>query len=74
MFFSSEPILTKKKRYSSHKKDNFVMNYSPSCCSKPVKHSFIFGTLIEIFLMKSESFLSLHRQQGNYHGQGTETQ
>ncbi len=32
-----------------------------------------FGTQIKIFLMKSVSFLTLHRQQGSYHGQGTET-
>ncbi len=31
------------------------MNYSPSCRSKPVRPSFIFGTQIKIFLMKSES-------------------
>uniref|UniRef100_A0A8C1XL90 Arrestin red cell n=1 Tax=Cyprinus carpio TaxID=7962 RepID=A0A8C1XL90_CYPCA len=31
--------------------------------SKPVRPSFIFGTHIKIFLMKSESFLTLHRQQ-----------
>ncbi len=33
--------------------------------------SFIFGTQIKIFLMKSESFLTLHRQQRNYHVQGS---
>ncbi len=32
-----------------------------------------FGTQMKIFLMKSVSFLTLHRQQGSYHGQGTET-
>ncbi len=31
-------------------------------------------TQIKIFLMKSESFLALHRQQHNYHIQGPETQ
>ncbi len=36
--------------------------------SKPVRPSFIFGTQIKIFLMKSESFLTLHRQQGYYMG------
>jgi len=30
----------------------------PSCRSKPVSISFIFGMQIKIFLMKSESFLS----------------
>ncbi len=37
-----------------------VINYSPSCHSKLVRPSFIFGTQIKIFLMKSERFLSLH--------------
>ncbi len=34
--------------------------------------SFVFGTQIKIFLMKSESFLTLYRQQRSYYGQGTE--
>ncbi len=55
---------------SSPKKENSVINYSPSCRSKPIRPSFIFRTHIKIFLMKFESFLTLHRQQGNYHGQG----
>ncbi len=45
---------------------NYVINYSPSCRSKPLRSPFIFGTQIKIFLMKSESFLTLHRQQWNY--------
>ncbi len=49
-----------------------MINYSPSCHSKPVRSLFIFGTQIKIFLMKSESFLTLHRQQGSYYVQGTE--
>ncbi len=32
----------------------------------PVRPSFIFGTQIKIFLMKSKSFLTLHRQQCNW--------
>jgi len=48
------------------------MNYSPSGRSKPIRPSFIFGTLIKTFLMKSKSFLTLHRQQGNYHVQSPE--
>ncbi len=36
------------------------------------RRSFIFGTQIKIFLMKSESFLTLHRQQKNYYNQGPE--
>ncbi len=35
----------------------------PHVVSKPVRPSFIIGTQIKIFLMKSESFLTLHRQQ-----------
>ncbi len=49
------------------KKINSVINYSPSCQSKPVKPSFIFGTQIKIFLMHSESSLTLYRQHGYYH-------
>ncbi len=49
-----------------------VINYSPSYHSKLVRPLFIFRTQIKIFLMKSESFLTLHRQQGSYHVQGPE--
>ncbi len=42
------------------------------CRSKPVRHLFIFRTRIKIFLMKSKSFLALHRQQRNWHVQGPE--
>ncbi len=49
------------------KNENSIINYSPSCRSKPIRHLFIFTTQIKIFLMKSESFLTLHRQQWNYH-------
>ncbi len=52
------------------KNENYVINYSPSCPSKPVRPSFIFRTQIKIFLMKSKSFLTLHRQQWNFHVQG----
>ncbi len=54
------------------KKKNSVINYSPSCRSKPVRTLFILGTQIKIFLMKSESSLTLHR--GSYHDQGTEAE
>ncbi len=57
----------------SPKNENSVINYSPSCCSKPVRPLFIFGTQIKIFLLKSESFLTLYRQQHNYHVQGPES-
>uniref|UniRef100_A0A673KNV9 Target of myb1 like 2 membrane trafficking protein n=1 Tax=Sinocyclocheilus rhinocerous TaxID=307959 RepID=A0A673KNV9_9TELE len=50
---------------SSPKNENSVINYSPSCRSKPVRPSFIFRTHIKEFLMKSESFLTLHCQQWN---------
>jgi len=43
--------------------EDSAINYSPSCRSK----NFIFGTQVKIFLMKSESFLSLHWQLHNYH-------
>ncbi len=36
-------------------------------------HKFIFRTQIKIFLMESERFLILHRQQGSLHDQGPET-
>ncbi len=36
------------------------------------RHLFIFGTNIKIFLMKSNNFLTLQRQQRSYHIQGTE--
>ncbi len=36
------------------------------------KTIFIFGTQIKIFLMKSKSFLTLHKQQRNYNTQGPE--
>ncbi len=42
------------------KNENSVINNSPSSCSKPVRPSFIFRNQIQIFLMKSESFLTLH--------------
>ncbi len=45
------------------KNENSVSNYSPS--SFPVRPSFIFRTQIKIFLIKSESFLTLYRQQQN---------
>ncbi len=54
------------RRDSSLKNENFVINYSPSCRLKPVRPSFIFRTQIKIFLMKSERFLTLHRQQHNW--------
>ncbi len=72
-WFSTETDVNKKQKLKSivHPKNtNSVINYSPSCCSKPVRPSFVFGTQIKIFLMKSESFLTLHRQQGSNHVQG----
>jgi len=36
---------------------NYIIIFSRSCRSKPVRHSFIFRTQIKIFLMKSERFL-----------------
>ncbi len=57
---------------SSKHWNSSVIDYPLSCCSKPVRPSFIFWTQIKIFLMKSESFLTLHRQQRSYHLQGPE--
>ncbi len=51
----------------SSKNENSLINYSPSCHSKHVRPLFIFRSQIKIFLMKSESFLALHRQQWNWH-------
>ncbi len=45
---------------------NSVIIYLPSCGSKPVIPLFIFGTQIKLFLIKSKSFLTLHRQQWNW--------
>ncbi len=55
-----------------HPKKKIVNNYTPSCHSKPVRHLFVFGTQIKIFLIKSERSLTIHRQQGSYHVQGPE--
>jgi len=49
------------------KNANSFINYSPSCRSKPLRLLFIFGIQMKVFLMKSESFLSLHWQLRNYH-------
>jgi len=57
-----------------HPKMKIVINYSPSCRSKPVRPLFIFETQIKIFLMKAVlwSFFIPHRKQHNYHIQGPE--
>jgi len=44
----------KKERVSSPKNEISVINYSPSCRSTPIRPSFIFGTQIKIFLIKSD--------------------
>ncbi len=65
---SKYSICEKKKcgsficRDSLPKNENSLINYSPSFHSKPVTPLFIFGTQIKMFLSKSESFLTLHRQ------------
>ncbi len=43
----------------------------PHVVPNPLRPLFIFRTQIKIFLMKSESFLTLHWQQRNYHVQET---
>ncbi len=57
---------------SSAKNENYVNNVSSSCCSKPVRLSLVFGKQMKILLMKTESFLTLHRQWRIYHVQGPE--
>jgi len=37
-----------------------VINYSPSCRSKPLRHLFNFEMQMKIFPMKLERFMSLH--------------
>ncbi len=39
---------------------NYVINYSPSCCSKPVRPPFIFGTHIKY--IQTARILKLHDQ------------
>ncbi len=57
-------IEMKFKRIVHPKIENSVINYLPSCHSKPVRPSFIFTTQKKL-LMKSESFVTIHRQQRN---------
>ncbi len=44
------------------KNGHSVIHYLPSCRSKFVRPSFTFGTQMKIFLMKSKSFLTLHKR------------
>ncbi len=60
----------KTLRDSLPKNEYSAINYSPSCHSKPVRALFIFGTKLRYFWWNHKSFLTLHRQQGNYHVQG----
>ncbi len=48
-------------RKSSPTNKNSVINYSPSCRSKPARPSSIFRTQIKIFLMQSKSSLTLKK-------------
>ncbi len=54
-FFFQKKKQTKKKIIITLKGIVSVINYSPSCRSKPVRLSFIFGTQIKICLIKSEN-------------------
>ncbi len=65
-------ILTNWLIKKLHPKMKIVINHLPWWRSKPVRPSFIFGTQIKMFLIKSESSLTLHRQQCNWHVQGPE--
>ncbi len=49
-----------------HPKTKTLSLITHACRSKPVRPSFIFRTQIKMFLMKSESYLTLHRQQHNW--------
>ncbi len=44
-----------KAKDSSRKNTNSVINYTPLCIFKPVRPSFILGTQMKLFLMKSKS-------------------
>ncbi len=70
---SKSSQLTELKGLVHPKKKNSPINYSSSCRSKPVRPSFIFGTQIKIFLMESDSSLTLHERQGSLHHQSPET-
>ncbi len=52
------------ERHSSSKNKNSLINYSPSCCSKPIRPWLIFEMQMKIFLMKSESFLTYIYSKG----------
>ncbi len=52
-------MVCESKRDGSPKNENYVINYSPSSHSKPIRLLFIFRTHIKIFIMNSERFLSL---------------
>ncbi len=56
----------------TQKAENSVINDPPSWRSKFVRPLCVFGTQIKIFLLKSGSFLTPHKQQHNYHVQGLE--
>ncbi len=53
---------------SSPSNENSVIN-----CSISFQPCQSFAHQIKISFIKSESFLTLHRQHGDYHSQGTET-
>ncbi len=52
------------KRVSSPQKENSIITYSPSCCSKPPRNQFVFGTQMKIirhlrdFCLSIESLLT----------------
>ncbi len=55
-----------------HPKWKFSDYFLPLLWFQTRKTLFIFGKQIKIFLTKSESFLTLHRQQNNWNVQGLE--
>ncbi len=46
----------RNQRDSSLKNDNYVINYSLSCCSKPLRPSFIFGNKLRYFGWNPRAF------------------
>ncbi len=57
--------------WSSHNELTNI-HFGPTCRSKPIRPLFIFRTQMKIFLMKSESFLTVYRQQRNWNVQSPE--
>jgi len=67
VFIIDSHVVIWSERISSPKNVHFVSNYSPSCCSNPVRLLFIFGTQIRFFLLLNMRAGSLlHRLLRNW--------